>query len=297
MPLWRSWMFIPGNQERKLAKAAQTEADVIIYDLEDAVPIEEKKQARQMVKQALTKKNGRETFVRINDLSTPYFMDDIQEMVGYGADGIMLPKTGKKEDIDLVDYLLRAAEMRHGRKVGETVIMPLIESASGLHHAFDIAKASDRIRCLAFGSVDYTLDVYAELTKEGTEILFARSWLVNVSRAAGIHPPIDGVYVDIQDEEGLKKEAKLIKQLGFQGKLALHPKQNVIINDVFLPSEEEIKLARRITQAFDEAIKQGIAAIQVNGKMVDYPVAMRARKMIEQMEALGSSEREEKRAN
>jgi citrate lyase subunit beta/citryl-CoA lyase len=283
-------MFVPGNQEKKLMKIEQTEADVVICDLEDAVPIQEKELARMMVKRVLEKKGIKKIFVRINDISTPYFMDDIQEIASYNVDGIILPKTGKKEHIHLVDHLLGTIEAKHGRKRGSTLVVPLIESAAGLHYAFDIARASYRIHCLAFGSVDYTLDIHTGGTKEGNEILFARSWLVNVSRAAGIESPIDGVYVDIQDKEGLKKETEFVKQLGFQGKMTLHPNQNGVVNAVFAPTEKEIEEAQRIVRAFEEAVQQGNGAIQVDGKMVDYPVAIRARKTIEQAEALKSSE-------
>lgn len=288
MSLWRSWLFIPGNQKEKLKKSMTLDADVIVYDLEDAVPLQEKSAARTLVGQMLRERDvqNKNVFVRVNDVSTPYFMDDIEEIAACHITGIMLPKVSKKEQVHLVDHLLRTVEERCGRKRGSTMILPLIESAAGLHHAFDIASASPRVHCLAFGSVDYTLDIGTQQSKEGTEILFARSWLVNVSRAAGIDPPIDGVYVDIHDRQGLQQETAFVKQLGFQGKLAIHPVQYEIINAEFAPTKEQVHNAERIVEAFDRAVEQGGAAIEVNGKMVDYPVAVQARKILDQAKAL-----------
>ncbi|MBN6188817.1 CoA ester lyase [Aneurinibacillus sp. BA2021] len=290
MTLWRSWMFVPGNQKKKLEKSMALDADVIVYDLEDAVPLQEKPAARMLVRQAVERMKERQRFVRINDVSTPYFMDDLTELATCDITGVMLPKAAEKEQIHLVDHLLRTAEEKSGRSPGSIMIVPLIETALGLHRAFEIASASPRVHCLAFGAVDYTLDIGTQQSKEGTEILFARSWLVNVSRAAGINPPIDGVYVDIHDSEGLRQETAFVKQLGFQGKLAIHPAQYGIINAEFAPTEEQIHRARKIVAAFANALEQGQAAVEVDGKMVDYPVAIQARKTLEMAKALGKTD-------
>jgi citrate lyase subunit beta/citryl-CoA lyase len=285
MSLFRSWMFVPGNHQRRLEKAKELQADVIIYDLEDAVPLQEKEKARDMVTHALRNNRGKVQFVRVNDPSTPYFLDDVCAVAGPDLAGIVLPKAASKEHVSLADCLLAKRENQHGLQTGATEVVPLIESALGLYHAFEIASANSRVKRLAFGSVDYTLDIGAQLTKEGTEILFARSQLVVVSRAAGIEAPIDAVYIHLDDSEGLAVDAKLARQLGFQGKLVIHPHQIEVVNDVFSPTEEEIEEAKRIAAAFDEAVASGFAAVQVGGKMVDYPVAERAKRILGQGKA------------
>jgi citrate lyase subunit beta/citryl-CoA lyase len=280
-------MFVPGNHERRLEKVKELTADIIIYDLEDAVALNEKANARNMVQAALRTNTAKVNFVRVNDASTSHFSEDIAAVAGPGLAGIILPKAANKDQIVLVDYLLSQIEEKHNLSIGRIEIVPLIESAIGLHNAFEIASASDRVKRLAFGSVDYTLDIGAQLSKEGTEILFARSQLVVVSRAAGIEPPIDAVYIHVKDPEGFLRDAQLAKQLGFQGKLVIHPDQIDVVNHLFSPTSDEIEEAKAIASAFDEALAKGLAAIQVNGKLVDYPVAERAKRTVQQAKALG----------
>jgi citrate lyase subunit beta/citryl-CoA lyase len=285
--LFRTWMFVPGNNERRIEKAKGLNADVIIYDLEDAVALNEKETAREMVRNTLQQNQDRVKFVRVNDLHTAFFSDDLAAVVNAGLSGIMLPKASSAEDIIAADSLITKLEQQNGLKDGSIEIVPLIENALGVYFAYDIAKSSDRVKRLAFGSVDYTLDIQAELSKEGTELLFARSQLVIHSRAAGKESPIDAVFIHIKDEDGLLRDAKLAKQLGFQGKLVVHPDQIHIVNEVFTPTLEEIEEAQAIVVAFDEALQRGLAAIQVGGKMIDYPVAARAKKTVEKAKQLG----------
>jgi citrate lyase subunit beta / citryl-CoA lyase len=287
MFLSRTWMFVPGSQERRLQKVKDLPADVLIYDLEDAVAASEKEKARKMVRQALRENAEKVNFVRINDPSTPYFLADLQEIVAEGLAGIILPKAAKKEDVILVDRLLGQLEEGKNLPRGSIRIVPLIESALGLQHAYEIATASDRVIRLAFGSVDFTLDIGAKLTKEGTELLYARSQLVVASRAAGIEGPIDAVYIHIRDLEGLQQETRFAKQLGFQGKMVIHPEQIPIVNKIFTPTAEEVEEAKAIVDAFAEAVAAGSGAIQWNGKMIDYPVAERAKRIVAQAEILG----------
>jgi citrate lyase subunit beta/citryl-CoA lyase len=285
--LFRSWMFVPGNNERRIEKSKVLNADVIIYDLEDAVALNEKEKAREMVRNALETYKDRAHFVRVNDLHTSFFSDDMTAVVSEGLSGIMLPKASCAEDIRAADSLITKLEQQNGLKEGSIEIVPLIENAQGVYFAYDIAKSSDRVKRLAFGSVDFTLDINAELSKEGTEILFARSQLVIHSRAAGKESPIDAVFIHIKDEDGLLRDAKLAKQLGFQGKLVVHPDQIHVVNEVFAPTLEEIKEAQAIVVAFEEALQGGLAAIQVGGKMIDYPVAARAQRVLEKAKQLG----------
>lgn len=287
MTFYRSWMFVPGNHRRRLDKVRELQSDVIIYDLEDAVPLNEKENAREMVRETIRQFPEKVNFVRVNDVSTCYFLEDVNGLACGELAGIVLPKANTAEDIRYLERILSQAEKKKEIPEGKIEILPIIESALGLYNAFQIACASRRVKRLAFGSVDFTLDINARLSKEGTEILYARSQLVVASRAAGIEGPIDAVFVDLKDDEGLLKDARLAKQLGFQGKLAVHPGQVGIINQIFTPTDEEIEEAKIIAAAFDEAVASGLAAIQVAGKMVDYPVAVRAKKIVEQAKALG----------
>jgi citrate lyase subunit beta/citryl-CoA lyase len=296
MSLYRSWMFVPGNHERKLEKAEDLKADVIIYDLEDAVALGEKDKARKMVRKAIAdngnkvnyvRVNGNKVnYVRVNDISTPHFLDDVSELAVEGLDGIVLPKAGEKEHVLLADHLLTQMEQKRNLGQGSTEIVPLIESALGVHNAYEIAASCKRVKRLAFGAVDFTLDINADLTKEGVEILYARSQMIISSRAAGIEPPIDTVYVHIKDQIGLLKETRLVKQLGFQGKLVVHPDQIDVVNNVFAPTAEEVQEAKAIVAAFDDALASGTAVIQLNGKMIDYPVVERSKKIVDQAKAL-----------
>lgn len=281
MPMSRSWMFIPGDQPDKLEKIDRTEADNVICDLEDAVSLPAKKAARNYIQQALANKRTKKTYVRVNDCSSPEWMEDVRVAAIAGADGIVLPKAGNAGHIAIADAMLRHYEASAGREPGCMRIVPLIESAAGLHRALEIAGASPRVQCLAFGSMDYSLDIRARLTKEGHELLFARSMLVHVSRVAGIEAPIDGVFLDFHDDAGLRQEALSIRQLGFQGKLTIHPKQNRIVNEAFSPNESEIREAALLVQAYDHAVKQGLGVIQYEGRMIDYPVAEQARQIAE----------------
>jgi citrate lyase subunit beta / citryl-CoA lyase len=283
----RSWLFVPGNHVRRMEKAVGVPADVLIFDLEDAVPLQEKTAARQRTEEAVRRRKKGVSFVRVNDPTTPFFEEDLEAVVGPGLAGIMLPKAAEREQVQMVDDRLSRLEEQTGLAKGSVQILPLIETAAGLQHAYEVATASGRVSCLAFGAVDFTLDIGARLTKEGTEILFARSQLVVISRAAGLEPPVDTVYVDLDDAEGFERDARLARQLGFQGKLVIHPTQVEIANRVFAPTPQEVEEAKTIAAAFEKALKAGQAAIQVGGKLVDTPVAHRACRVLDQAKELG----------
>lgn len=293
MALYRSWLFVPGNRQRHVEKAWALPADVLIYDLEDAVPHREKHAARQIVKHAVKQNAAKRktVFVRINDRTTPYYTEDLADIVRPGLSGIILPKAEADDDVRHLQRTLDALEEERGIPREAIEIVPLIESARGLVNAMAVAASGTRVKCLAFGAVDFALDVNAHLTREGKEIWYARSQLVVSSRAAGIESPIDSVFTDIVDEEGLRQDIQFARQLGFQGKLAIHPRQLEPMNERFAPTEEEIKEAQEMVDAFARAEAAGAAAVQVNGKMVDYPVAERARRLLKQAELSGEKAR------
>ncbi|MBO8172235.1 MAG: CoA ester lyase [Bacillaceae bacterium] len=287
MSLYRSWMFVPGNQPRRLEKVKELEADVIIYDLEDSVSAAGKEEARNLVAEALNHNREKSNYVRINDVSTSWFVDDVFELAVDTVNGFMLPKAEKADQIQYLDHLLTELERKRNLDPGSIAIVPLIESAAGLFHAYEVAMASGRVQRLAFGSVDYALDINAELTREGKELLYARSQLVVVSRAAGIEPPVDAVYMHVKDQDGLKKEAEMVKQLGYEGKLCIHPAQLPVVNEMFAPTPEEIAEAREIVSAYEQAVASGKGAVEVHGKMVDLPVVEKAKKIMERAAKLG----------
>lgn len=296
MAFYRSWMFVPGSDFKKIDKVRKLPADVIIFDLEDAVALAEKESARQKIREALNVDRNKYCVVRVNSTNSPYFVDDVKELVSDGLKGIMLPKSEAREQILLLDDLLRKLEEEQGLE-HKIEIIPLIESALGVCQADQVAAASLRVKCLAFGSVDYALDIDAELTKEGFELLYARSHLVNVSRAAGIESPVDAVYTDIHDLEGLKKETTFVKQMGFQGKLVVYPKQIDVVNQVFIPSKQDIEIAHMILAAYEKSVKEGLGAIQVNGKMIDLPVVERAKRMVDKAKWLAPSSANDQEAS
>lgn len=280
MSLFRSLMFVPGNQPRRLEKVPSLRSDVILYDLEDSVPIEEKEIARSLVGEALLKHTYKSSFVRVNALSTVYFFEDVSAVICESLQGIVLPKTEQRDQIVIADYLLTQLERKNGLETGRLEIIPLIETALGISNALEVAASCPRVKRMAFGAVDYTLDIQAELTEESLETFMARSQLVIASRAAGIEPPIDTVYINIKQPEGLEASTKQAKQIGFQGKLVIHPDQIDIVHSVFSPSSKEIEAAQKVIQAFEEANRLGLAAIQVDGKMIDYPVVERAKRIL-----------------
>ncbi|MCK6257353.1 CoA ester lyase [Fictibacillus sp. KIGAM418] len=277
----RTWMFVPGSDEKKLQKAGSLSADVLIYDLEDAVSPDEKEMARSRVRKAIDLHGDKVNFVRINSYHSPYFYEDLTNVLSTGISGIVLPKAETCEQIVFLDRIISELETKRNMDSNQIKIVPIIESALGLHHAFEIASASPRVIRMAFGSMDFALDIQAELTKSGMELLYARSHLVIASKAAGIEAPIDTVYVDIKDSDGLLKETTLIKQLGFQGKLIIHPDQIELVNQVFAPTKEEIEEAERLVKAFERSLVNGSGVLQLDGKMVDLPIVDRARRILQ----------------
>ncbi|MDN4074378.1 HpcH/HpaI aldolase/citrate lyase family protein [Fictibacillus terranigra] len=277
---YRTWMFVPGSDEKKLQKAGSLSADVLIFDLEDAVSPNEKEMARSRVRKAIALHKQKVNFVRVNSCHSPYFYEDLTSMVTAGVSGIVLPKAETSEQILFLDRMISELEANRNMDTPDIKIVPLIESALGLHQAFEIASASPRVLRMAFGSVDFALDIQADLTKDGLELLYARSQIVIASKAARIEAPIDTVYVDIRDSEGFLKETTLIKQLGFQGKLVIHPDQIELVNQVFVPTQEEIEDAERLVKAFEHSLENGSGVLQLDGKMVDLPVVDRARRIL-----------------
>lgn len=287
----RTLLFVPGNQERRIDKARSIPADAIILDLEDSVPLAEKNSARVMVSSSIggLALKGQEVFVRINALSTDHAVADIKAITTPGLSGICLPKSESADDILRADALIAEAERAADLKVGSIWLLALVETPKGILNVYEIAGASPRVLGIAFGPEDYTLEMEVKRTKEGAEIYYPRVVIAVACHAAGVLA-IDGVYTDVRDEEGLNQDARLARQMGFHGKLLIHPNQVSPVSQIFSPAEEEITHARGVVEAFEAALAQGQASTNFEGKMIDAPVAARARKLLVLAESIEKRE-------
>jgi citrate lyase subunit beta/citryl-CoA lyase len=280
-----------------VAKAPTLGADAIILDLEDSVPINEKPGTRPIVRQAvddLTAAGQRQVFVRVNPygagknaFSQDFAPDDIVAVVCDNLAGLVLPKTESAEELLAVDNLLAELEADRGMAVGSIEVEPILETAKGIVNAMAIATACPRrVKRVSIGAGDLTMDLGVEWTRDETEIFYGRAHLVMVSRAAGLEPPMDGVYNKLDDIEGLERSARLAKQLGFQGKQCVHPSQIPVLNAVFGPTPAQVEYARRAVAAFDQAVAEGKASIMFEGKMLDYPIVEAERNLLARAKAI-----------
>ena len=284
----RSMLFIPGNTPNLVVNAPYLGADAIIFDLEDAVSPGEKDSARILVRNTLRTMDlgGCETIVRINALDTDYWKKDVETIAPERPALLMLPKSGRAEDVHTIDAYLSRVEARLGWAEGTVRLMPLIETALGIENAFSIATASPRVEALFLGAEDLTADVRCQRTKEGREIEYARTRLVTAARAAGIGV-YDTPFTDVNDDEGIWRDAKAAKSLGFTGKASISPRHIQAINTVFSPSQKELDYAWEVMDAIRIAKEQGRGAIALHGKMIDAPIVARAQQTIDMAREIG----------
>jgi citrate lyase subunit beta / citryl-CoA lyase len=286
MPAHRSYMFTPGNHPRRVEKVFTLDADAVILDLEDAVALSEKEATRATVVEALRKPRSVRAYVRVNDLATPFCFNDFVAVTGPWLDGIMLPKVETPAQIETADWLLGNLERTQGMAAGSVDLLPIVETGRGLANARAIAAARPRVKRLSFGAADFCKDMGMRWTAEEAELTPARAEIVLASRVAGIEPPLDSVWIAIKDTDGLVASARRVKDLGFQGKLCIHPDQIGTVNDVFTPTEAEAAFAEKVVAAFETAEAAGEAAIQVEGRMIDYPVVEEARRTLATLAAI-----------
>lgn len=280
--LRRTMLYVPGNNPGMVKDVHIYGSDSIMFDLEDSVSLNEKDSARFVVYEALKNIDygDIETVVRINGLDTPYGKDDIEAIVRAKPDVIRLPKTEKAEDIKEVEALVEKIEKEVGFEVGTIKLMAAVESALGVINAYDIAKSSSRLVGIAIGAEDFVTDLKTTRSLDGIELLTARSQILFAARAAGI-AALDTVFSDVDDEEGFTNEVKLIKQLGFDGKSIINPRQIDIVNSVFAPTMEEIEKSTRILEAIKVAEEKGSGVISLDGKMIDKPIVERAQRVLD----------------
>ena len=289
----RSMLFLPGNNPNMLINGNCLGSDAIIFDLEDAVSPAEKDAARILVRNTMKYMdfNGCELIVRVNSVDTEFFKADIDAILPYKPDLILLPKTSSKEDVLFADAYMSEVEKKLGLESSAVGLMPLIETALGVENSFSIASATKRVKALFLGAEDLTADLQCKRTKEGREIEYARTRLVVAARAAGVDV-YDTPFTDVNDDEGIVTDAQLAKALGFTGKASISPRHVEVINSVFSPTEAEIDYAYEVMDAIALAKEQGKGAIALHGKMIDAPIVARAERTISMAKALGMDRRD-----
>ena len=284
----RNPIFVPGNRRSMLEKATGFATDAVVADLEDSVPMAEKPAARVLVADMIPAlaKSGQRVIVRVNSLDTGLTEDDIAAVAQPDVFAISVGKITSPEDIKEYSRLLDAAEAKAGLPAGQTLLIPWIETAAGVLHAYDIAQASDRVVAITFGAEDYTRDVGIRRTASGEEVLFPRSLVALAAHAAGV-TPLDTPYVNFRDPEGLESDIAEAARLGYKGKFAIHPAQLEPIRRLFGPQPDEIEYAHRVMAAWDAASADGRGSLDLDGAMVDVPVVERARNTLAEAAELG----------
>ena len=291
MKPYRSILFVPANRQRMLDKAPTTGADAILLDLEDAVPEEEKVGAREMVRQYIPTLDGRPLFVRISAASTGLARGDLEAAVVAGLHGVFIPKVDSPDDVRTVAAWLDELEVSAGIVHGSVELICMLESARGVRLGYEIATSSTRVVSLLFASGengDFQSDMGCDWSVAGTEMLYARSKVVLDSRAAGLAYVLDGVFVDIDNADGLVADTTLSKRLGYTGRTIIHPKHIDPVNRIYTPSNDEVDYYRELLVAFENGLAQGRGAVTFRGKMIDYAMAARAHRVLERSEMISS---------
>ena len=293
-------LFVPANNWRMITTAATEGGDAVILDLEDACPIAEKETGRIFARDSISmlKEKGMDVFVRVNSFDTGLTEKDIDYVVVAGLGGVMLPKTESKEDILRLDRLLKVEEEKKGLALNSVVILPLLESPKGISAVSEIISGSQRVIGVSFGAGDYSREIGAGMgvTSLSPEEYFLmashpRSCIALAARAAGIFAidaPFFGLVIDM---DGLIKEVRKVKLMGFTGKLLVHPRHVEPVNQVFSPSKEEIDFAKRVIKAYEEAKSKGLGATSLGGRMIDYGSYRRALNLISIAEKIEEKEK------
>ena len=283
---FRTLLFAPGNHPRRVEKALCLKADAVILDLEDAVAIAEKVATRAVVVDALQSERSGLGYVRVNAYDTDFCFGDLLVVVAKGVDGIVLPKVETSSQIRSIDWVVSQLEREKRLPAGGIDIIPIIETGKGVANVHDIASAGTRVKRLSFGAGDYTKDMAMRWTRHEGELAHARAEIAVASRAAGLEAPLDTVWIHIKETDGCIKSAELVCDMGYQGKLCIHPDQVDPVNAVFTPSDDDVDFAEKVVKAFEEAEAQGLASIQVDGYFVDYPIVDQAQRTLDLIEKI-----------
>jgi len=278
--LFRSLIFVPGNNSRFLEKAKKLQADIVCFDLEDSVPDEEKKNARKLIQTALKSHSSylASIFVRTNSPKSGKIPDDLKEVIQKGIDGIVIPKVNNVNEIKKIEKNLLLLEKN--RKLKPIQIIPSIESAEGVVNTYNIASCSKRIPAVVFGVFDLLNDLGIEYTKDPEGGKYSRTKIPVDAKAAGIHA-IDAIWQDLNDIKGLEKDCKIGKKLGYVGKSIIHPNQISTTHKIFYPSKMEIQWAEKVCKYYLKSTKKGKGATTIDGKMIDEVHFKQAKALLE----------------
>jgi citrate lyase subunit beta/citryl-CoA lyase len=280
LPFWRSSLYVPVNVEKYVAKAHQRGADAIILDLEDSIPVADKANARKLVPEAASHvaQNGADVVVRINR-PLELAVRDIEAAVGPGVKALMLPKVDSASHLRLLGEVVSAAEAKAGMVEGTTRFVPMIETAEAFPRAFEIAAGHQRNVGLTLGGEDFAM---ATGTLPDPEVFrYPKQHIVIAASAAGILPlGLIGTVATYSDLDAMREVIRQSRRFGFVGASAIHPAVVPLLNEGFQPDEEEVASARRVIAGFDEAVRNGRASVEIEGKMVDYPVVERAKRLL-----------------
>jgi citrate lyase subunit beta/citryl-CoA lyase len=284
----RTALFAPGGKDRVMAKAFESGADAVIYDLEDSVPVAGKAEARMLVAQAIDRGAAAASrplvTVRVNAPPTRLLDDDLAAIVRPGLNAIFLPKVEHVEEIVKTAATLDRLESSQNMKPGTVEIIPMFESALGVYRCFDILQASPRVATSCIGSAqdgDLQTDLGCAWSVDGPELLYARSKVLLDTRAAGKAYPLDGVFSDLGDEEAFVRDCTLSARLGYVGRTVIHPKQIAPARQAYAVQKEDVEYYTRVVKEFEAVEKTGTAAITVDGKLVDYAMYSRAKTVLE----------------
>jgi citrate lyase subunit beta/citryl-CoA lyase len=294
----RSLLFVPGNNLRMISKAPSLDADAIILDLEDSVPLVDKETARLLVRDSLrfVKSPELPVYVRTNGMATGYVDEDLKWVLHQGIDGIMLPKCQSKQDILALESAIQKLETERTLEVGRIGILATVETAKGLENVREIAAASKRVFAVGFGAGDYMIDMGGspykmDISEDQTEILYPRASVAVAARAASI-AAIDTVFFGLlTDRDGFVRECQLARKLGFTGKFLIHPNQIKPANTVFSPSVEDVSHATKMKEAFQQAQSRGAGAAALDGRLIDYASYRMAEEIIKKAAEIGERER------
>jgi len=278
--LFRSLIFGPGNNPRFLEKAKTLSADIVCFDLEDSVPDSEKKNARNLIKNALKTRSQytSEIYVRTNSPTSGKIQDDLKEIIQKGIDGIVIPKVNNAIELKKIEKTLALLEKK--QKLQPIGLIPSIESAEGVANTHEIASASKRISAIVFGVFDFLNDMGIEYTKQPEGAKFARAKIPIEAKAVGVYA-LDAIWQDLKDEKGLIEDCKIGKSLGYVGKTIIHPDQILIIHKIFHPNKTELEWAEKVCNTYEKSTKKGKGATTVDGKMIDEVHYKRAKSLLD----------------
>ncbi len=287
-PTLRSLLFVPGNTPRMLDRALNLRPDAFIPDMEDSVPWDEKANAREVTAAYIPQmaRTGVRVIPRVNSLDTGLLESDLNAVIGPHIYGVSVGKMDNPRILGEVVGIIQKIELRKGLPIGTTKLVPWIESAEAIVKLYDICSASPRIVAVALGAEDFTNDMEIERADNDAEIAYARAAIAVAARAAGILA-LDTPFFAFRDPDALRENSQASRGIGFRGRFAIHPAQIDILNEVFSPSEDEISHARRVIEAFEEAVAMGRGSTSLDGKVVDVPVVKRAQALLEQAAQMG----------